>query len=100
MSRVKIQVLSVENRSGRSKSGNDYSMDVCQCAVHEVGEDGKERLQIGELILPKNHPVVSVGMYEAEFGVSISQDKRIGGRLVQLFPVGASRSVSSPAKPA
>ncbi len=38
--KTKIQVLSVEHKSGRAKSGNDYAMDVCQCVVHDVDTVG------------------------------------------------------------
>lgn len=87
--KTKIEVLSIENKSGRSKStGNDYSMNVCQCVVHHADTGtGEEKKQVGELVLPKDHPEVKPGMYEADFGVSIGQDKRITGRLLQLTPV-------------
>jgi hypothetical protein len=98
--RTKIQVLSVENKSGRAKTGNDYNMNICQCIVHEIDQvTGGEKQLIGELVLPKNHPVVSPGMYEAEFGISVGQDKRIGGRLVQLFPVSAVQRPAAPVAP-
>ena len=95
--KTRIQVLSVERKSGRSKTGTDYQLDICQCVIHGIDEDGVEKLQVGELVLPKNHPVVVAGMYDAEFGVSVGQDKRIGGRLVQLFPVKAPSSVAQKA---
>lgn len=89
--KTRIQVLSVENKSGRSaKSGKDYSMNVCQCVVHGVDDDGVEKIQIGELVLPKDHPAVVPGMYDGEFGISVGQDKRIGGRLLQLTAVRAA----------
>lgn len=95
--KTRIQVLSVENKSGRSKTGNDYNMNICQCVVHEIDpQTGLERQLIGELVLPKNHPQVSPGMYDGEFGISVGQDKRIGGRLVQLFPVSAQRPAAAP----
>ena len=100
--KTKIEVLSVEHKSGRSKSGTDYSLDICQCVVRDVDPDGVEKIQIGELVLPKNHPAVSPGHYEGTFGISVGQDKRIGGRLIMLTPmstVRASASVS-PQKPA
>src|SRR5512139_2955869 len=87
--KTKIQVLSVENRSGRSKTGNDYNMNICQCVVHGVDDDGVEKIQIGELVLPKNHAQVVPGMYEGEFGIYVGQDKRIGGRLLQLTAIRA-----------
>lgn len=95
---ARIQVLSLESKSGRSKkTGNDYSMEVCQCVVYET-VDGQQKVQVGELVLPKDHPTVVPGMYDATFGVSVGQDKRIGGRLLSLQPVKvqASAPASSP----
>lgn len=94
--KTQIEVLSVENRSGRSKQGNDYSLEICQCIVREPDADGVLKIQIGELILPKGHPTVTPGHYLGEFGISVGQDKRIGGRLIQLTPV-QSRHSSPPA---
>lgn len=93
--RARVQVLSVERKAGRSKQGNDYQLDICQCVVHGQDDDGKERVQVGELVLPKNHPNVTPGMYDAEFGISVGQDKRIGGRLLQLYPVAAAAAKAS-----
>jgi len=98
--KARIQVLSVEHKSGRSKTGTDYSLHICQCVVHEVDADGVEKIQIGELVLPKNHPTVLPGMYDGEFGIAVGQDKRIGGRLLQLLPVAAARSIPSAPAPA
>lgn len=90
--KTNIQVLSTENRKGRSKTtGNDYSMNICQCVVYEETPQGTTP-KIGELILPKDHPEVSAGMYEGHFGISIGQDKRITGRLIQLTPLRAAAS--------
>lgn len=98
--KARIQVLSVEHKQGRSKTGNDFNMHICQCVVHETdATTGEEKIQIGELVLPKNHPVVTPGMYDGEFGISVGQDKRIGGRLIQLLPVAARPAANSPASP-
>lgn len=97
----KIQVLSVEHREGRSKTGNDYSLHICQCIVTDVdSETGIERPLIGELILPKGHDVVTAGMYEGEFGISVGQDKRIGGRLIKLTPLAAAARSAASVPPA
>lgn len=83
----RIQILYVEEKKGTAKkSGQPYEMVVCQAAVHQEG--GK--VEAGELVLPKDHPKIVPGLYDAEFGVSVGPDKRITGRLVQLTPVGAS----------
>lgn len=92
--KTQIEVLSVENKAGRSKTGSDYSLDICQCVVREPDADGVVKIQIGELVLPKNHPTVTPGHYLGEFGISVGQDKRISGRLIQLTPVQSRHSVS------
>ena len=94
--KARIQVLSVEHRSGRSKTGSDYSLHICQCVVREIDADGVEKIQVGELVLPKGHSEVRPGDYDGEFGIAVGQDKRIGGRLIQLVPVVA-RSVAAAA---
>lgn len=80
--KARIQVLHVETKSGQSKkTGSAYSMEVCQCVIHG------EHPEVGELILPKDHPKVVPGMYDADFGVAVGLDKRIGGVLKLLTPV-------------
>lgn len=90
----RIQVLFAETRSGRSKkSGNDYSMTVCQCVL--LGE----KPQVGELVLPKDHAVPAAGQYDATFELAVDFDKRIGARVVSLVPVAAA-SEKSPVRAA
>ena len=88
MQTTRIQVLSIDHRSGKAKAtGNDYNLFICQCVLYTEGEAA----QIGELILPRDHPEVKPGFYDAEFGVSVdNQTKRIGGRLLQLTPAQAA----------
>lgn len=82
--KARVQVLSSEVKQGvGKKSGQAYRMDVCQCVVHG------EKIEVGELVLPRDHPPVAPGMYEAEFVISVDYDKRIAGRLVRLVPVAA-----------
>ncbi len=81
---VLVEVLAVNNRSGISKgSGKPFSMEIAQCLVH-----GNEML-VGELILPKDHPVPQRGFYRAEFEVAVGFDKRIVGSLKALYPAKA-----------
>lgn len=84
----RIQVLSTERKQGiGKKSGNAYDMTICQCVVH--GEDGK--IQVGELVLPKDHAEIKAGMFDGEFGLAVDQQtKRIGGVLLKLTPVVAA----------
>jgi len=80
--KARIQVLAIETKSGQSKkTGNAYSMEVCQCVVHG------DSIQVGELVLPKDHPKIVPGMYDGEFGVQVGADKRISGVLKLLTPV-------------
>ena len=98
--KTRIQVLSLEHKSGRAKSGNDYAMDVAQCVVFDADlKTGEEKILVGELVLPKGHAAVPPGMYEGEFGISVGQDKRIGGRLLQLHPISKAVASASTQKP-
>jgi hypothetical protein len=85
--KTRIQVLAVETKQGVSrKGGQPYKMDVCKCVVFKEGAQP----DVGELVLPKDHPPVTPGMYDGEFGVSVGFDKRISGQLVRLIPVAAA----------
>lgn len=88
---TRIQVLSIKQISGLGKkSGQPYSMHICQCVVHG------DSILVGELVLPKDHPAVEPGMFDADFGVAVGQDKRITGQLVQLTPVSAVAVAAAP----
>jgi hypothetical protein len=79
---VKIQVVAVETKEGISKkSGKPYSMVVCQCVVASG-----DKVNVGELVLPKDHPPVVPGEYDATFTVQVGFDKRIGGVVEKLTP--------------
>lgn len=97
MKTSRIQVLSIERKQGiGKKSGNAYDMVICQCVVHGKNESGEPEVKIGELVLPRNHPEVKAGMYDGEFGLAVDQQtKRIGGVLVQLFPVTAAAAAKA-----
>lgn len=98
--KARIEVLSVEKKSGRSKQGNDYNLTICQCVVRAVDDDGVEKVQVGELMLPKDHDDVKPGNFEGEFGISVGQDKRIGGRLIRLVPIRPGAFAAPIQKPA
>jgi len=85
--KTRIQVLSTEVKSGIGKASQKaYSMTICQCVIHG------DKMLVGELVLPKDHPDVKPGMYDGEFGISIDQQtKRISGALVQLTPVAVAK---------
>lgn len=85
--KTRIQVLSIKEMSGiGKKSGQPYKMFICQCVVHG------ENIVVGEMVLPKDHPHIEPGFFDAEFGVMVGQDKRITGQLVQLYPADAKLS--------
>lgn len=82
-----LEILSVEKRSGISrKSGvpTPFEMVVAQCVVHG------EKIQVGELVLPKDMDEPKPGRYSADFEVSVDFDKRIGARLIKLNPIAAA----------
>lgn len=87
---ARIQVLAIETKSGVSKQGKPYSMEVCKCVVHLPGGG----VDVGELVLPKDHPKIVPGMFEGHFAVKVDFDKKISGQLQQLVPVAADKAVS------
>lgn len=81
---VKVQVIAKPQViEGKAKAtGNDYKMTIVQAVIMEDGEDP----MVAEIILPRDHPEVSPGLYEAKFGPFIDrQSKRLGGQLVGLY---------------
>lgn len=75
----RIQVLHVVQNAGRSKkTGNDYDMRMAQCIVHKANRDtGVIEPLVGELLLPKQYMDIVPGIYDVEFEVAISQQKRV-----------------------
>lgn len=84
-----IHILHVTQVAGRSKkTGNDYDMRMAQCIVHKPNRDtGVIEPLIGELVLPERFKDTPPGMYEVEFEVSISNDKRVGAQVFSIVPV-------------
>jgi hypothetical protein len=79
---VAITVVAVEEKKGISKkSGQAYAMTVCQCVVKSG-----DKVNVGELVLPKDHPPVTPGEYDATFTVQVGFDHRIGGVVEKLTP--------------
>lgn len=94
-----IQILHVTQVAGRSKkTGNDYDMRMAQCIVHKPNRDtGVIEPLIGELVLPERFKDTQPGMYEVEFEVSISQDKRVGAQVFSITPISAASQAKSAA---
>lgn len=86
---IKVQVVAKPQViEGKSKAtGNDYKMTIVQAIV----QDGDNGAMVAEIMLPRDHPDVFPGLYEATFGPFIDrQTKRLGGQLIGLTPVGKS----------
>ena len=101
---VKVEILSVQPLQGFSKKSlKDYDMRIAQCIVHKADrETGEISMLVGELLLPEAFKDTKAGVYDVQFEISISQDKRIGGRVADMKPHGqgakASVAAPSPAK--
>lgn len=100
-----IQILHITQVAGRSKkTGNDYDMRMAQCIVHKINRTTNlvEPL-VGELLLPEKFKDTVPGMYEVEFDVAISRDKRVGAEVFSIEPVkdgpakAAHRATPAPA---
>jgi hypothetical protein len=91
MEAVSITVVAVEEKKGVSKkSGQPYAMTVCQCVVKSGA-----MVNVGELVLPKDHPPVTPGEYDATFTVQVGFDKRISGVVERLTPKKALRAAGA-----
>lgn len=86
-----IQILHVVTVAGRSKkTGNDYDMRMAQCIVHKVNrETGVVEPLVGEMVLPQRYMDTVPGMYEVEFEISISQQKRVESAVALITPIPA-----------
>lgn len=83
---IRVQVIGMPQViEGKAKAtGNDYKMTIVQAIVF----DDKGVPSVSEIILPRDHPIVQPGEYEARFGPFIDrQTKRLGGQLVGLYPI-------------
>jgi|SRR5471032_706751 len=99
---VTVEVLSVTSRSGFSKKSlKDYDMRFADCLVHKVDRDtGEVALLVGELLVPDRFKDIEPGLYDVEFEIAIGQDKRIGGRVVEMTPKKAvSGKSATPSAP-
>lgn len=92
-----IQILHVTQVAGRSKkTGNDYDMRMAQCIVHKPNRTtGVIEPLIGELVLPEQFKDTPPGVYEVEFEVSISQDKRVGAQVFSITPASNTMPATS-----
>lgn len=99
---VMVDVLGVSARAGFSKKSlKDYDMRFADCIVQKVDrETGEFASLVGELLIPERYKDIGPGLYAVRFELSISQDKRIGGRVAEMTlqqPVTkAAPAVSAP----
>lgn len=84
---MRIQVLQVQTREGIGKvSKNAYKMDICKCVVTRA--DGS--VEVGEVILPKDHPKIVAGLYDASLDV-VSRGGNLDFVIRQMAPVVEAR---------
>ncbi len=111
-----VQVLRSEGRAYKDpKSGRISKRCVCQCVVHNIGEDGEIKLDVGVLVVPDNLcPIkapdmanmdtfgdVPAGDYIAEYGLNIDwKTKELGGQLKALTRRDAKPQVKPEAQAA
>jgi hypothetical protein len=81
---MKVEVRNVIHKEG-NKNGKSWAMDIASVIVQN--DDGTEAL--GELILPKGHPTVAKGFYDANLKAMQSQGS-------VLFVVQQLNAVSKP----
>jgi hypothetical protein len=91
-----VEVLSVTPRSGFSKKNlKDYDMLFADCLVHKVDRDtGEVALLVGELLVPDRFKDIKPGLYDVQFEIAIGNDKRIGGRVVEMTPKNAAAAAA------
>jgi hypothetical protein len=91
-----IQILHVTVVAGRSKkTGNDYDMRMAQCIVHKTNRTtGAIEPLVGEMLLPERYKDIPPGMYEVEFEVAISQQKRVESAVASIEPAANPRSAA------
>ena len=100
--KVIVEVLGVTPLSGFSKKAlKDYDMRLADCIVHKVDrETGDVSMLVGELLVPEAYKDIKPGTYDVEFQLSISQDKRIGGRVASMQLQQIGKVVPPQVKPA
>ena len=99
--KVTVEILGVQARAGFSKKSlKDYDMRFADCIVHKADrETGDVSLLVGELLVPEAYKDIAPGMYSVEFQLSISQDKRIGGRVATMELQQTAKVIPPVAKP-
>ena len=88
MAKSIIEILHVVPLSGvGKKSGNAYDMRFAQCIVHQPNKDtGVIEPLVAEMLLPKQYNDIPRGMYEVDFRLSVSQQKRLESVVDSITP--------------
>lgn len=94
-----VQVLRSEGKAYKDQKTNRISKRcICQCVVHNTGEDGEIKMDVGVMVVPEALcpipaansnmdalPDVPPGDYLADYGLAIHwQTKELGGVLKKL----------------
>jgi len=96
-----IQIIHVEQRSGRSRAGNDYDLRMAQCILERVTEDGVAAPLVGVLMLPEAFKDTTPGRYDVTFELAVGKDARIGAVVAAMKPITRdARPAAAPAAPA
>ena len=100
--KVTVEILGVQARAGFSKKSlKDYDMRFADCIVHKVDRDtGDVSMLVGELLVPEAYKDIAPGMYLVEFQLSISQEKKIGGRVASMELQQVGKQAAAPSKAA
>lgn len=102
MAKSIIEILHVVRLAGVAKvSKNEYDMRFAQCIVHQTNkETGVVEPVVGELLLPKIYNDIPRGMYEVDFRISVTQQKRIESVVDSITPYTQKAAPREPAKAA
>ena len=85
---VKVDVKQVDKRSG-VKAGVPWAMTVLQAVL--TADDGN--ITVGEIVLPKDHPEVALGVYTPTVRYGRDRGGRIQAFITRLIPDAARKPV-------
>jgi len=102
MAKSIIEILHVVPLSGvGKKTGNAYDMRFAQCIVHQPNkETGVIEPLVAEMLLPKQYNDIGRGMYEVDFRLSVSQQKRLESVVDSITPYVPKAAPKDPPKAA
>lgn len=80
---LQVQVVAVDQRSGVSSAGRPYNISILKCVTNDTSDNS---VQVGELVLPADHPEVTPGKYTGRVSIQSDREGRLVGRVVELTP--------------